>query len=157
MKLVYDMPIPLGEPHYAQIIKADKLKPWIVYPEVGFDPIHFKKSECATQPGKERIVRKGNKVTVYMTAIRSHFYPEIIEVNEGDDVTICVTNIERARDATHGFAIGGYNINISIEPGETVVARFKATKPGVFPFYCSEFCSALHLEMAGYLLVKPRK
>jgi nitrous-oxide reductase len=25
----------------------------------------------------------------------------------------------------------------------------------VFPFYCLEFCSALHLEMAGYLIVEP--
>ena len=155
MKLVYDMPIPLGEPHYAQIIKADKLKPWLVYPEVGFDPIHLTKSKHATKPGKERIVRKGKKVEVYMTAIRSHFYPEVVEVKQGDTVTFYVTNIERARDATHGFAIGGYNINLSIEPGETGVATIKATKPGVFPFYCSEFCSALHLEMAGYLLVKP--
>ncbi len=28
MKLLYDMPIGMAEPHYAQIIKADKLKPW---------------------------------------------------------------------------------------------------------------------------------
>ncbi len=28
--------------------------------------------------------------------------------------------------------------------------------PGVFPLFCTEFCSALHLEMAGYFLVKPK-
>jgi nitrous-oxide reductase len=28
-------------------------------------------------------------------------------------------------------------------------------RPGAFAFYCSEFCSALHLEMQGWLMVKP--
>jgi nitrous-oxide reductase len=36
-----------------------------------------------------------------------------------------------------------------------VTIEFIADTPGVFPFYCSEFCSALHLEMTGYLIVKP--
>ncbi len=35
LQLLYDMPIANGEPHYAQIIKADKLSQWEVYPEVG--------------------------------------------------------------------------------------------------------------------------
>jgi len=157
MKLVYDMPIPLGEPHYAQIIKADKLKPWTVYPDVGWDPVKQSKSPYATTLGKEKIERQGRTVYVYATAIRSHFTPEIIEVEQGDKVVMYITNVERARDATHGFALGGYNINLSIEPGETGVVEFVADKPGVFPFYCSEFCSALHLEMAGYLIVKPKK
>ncbi|MCX7733282.1 MAG: Sec-dependent nitrous-oxide reductase [bacterium] len=157
MKLLYDMPIPLGEPHYAQVIKADKLSPWLVYPEVGFSPAKMKKSAHAVEFGKEKIVRKENKVEIYMTAIRSRFTPEIIEVNQGDEVTFYITNVERAREATHGFALGGYNVNISIEPGETGSFTIKADMPGVFPFYCSEFCSALHLEMAGYLLVKPKK
>ena len=33
--------------------------------------------------------------------------------------------------------------------------EFVAHKPGVFPFYCTNFCSALHQEMQGYLAVKP--
>ncbi len=33
--------------------------------------------------------------------------------------------------------------------------EFVASQDGVFPFYCTEFCSALHLEMAGYFLVEP--
>ena len=39
MKVIYDMPMGIGEPHYAQMIKADKIKAWDVYPEVGWDPI----------------------------------------------------------------------------------------------------------------------
>ena len=97
------------------------------------------------------------RLTRRSKAIRSHFNPEHIKVKEGDNVKIYITNIERARDATHGFAINGYNINLSLEPGESSTVEFVADKPGVYPFYCTEFCSALHLEMAGYLLVEPKK
>jgi nitrous-oxide reductase len=155
MQLLYDMPIGIGEPHYAQIILADKLDAWTTYPEVGWDPMAMAVDEEATQPGQERIERRGNEVHVYMTAIRSHFTPERIEVSRGDEVVIHITNIEQAREATHGFAIDKYNINLSLEPGEAQLVRFTADREGVFPFYCTEFCSALHLEMAGYLLVSP--
>jgi len=43
-----------------------------------------------------------------------------------------------------------------VEPGKTVTLKFKADREGVFPYYCTEFCSALHLEMQGYMLVKPK-
>jgi nitrous-oxide reductase len=157
MQLLYDMPIGIGEPHYVQMIKADKVNPWLVYPEVGFDPGTMEVDPNAAKAGDEKIVRQDGKVEVWMTAIRSHFNPEHISVNEGDDVVIHLTNVERARDATHGFGIDGYNINLSIEPGESNTIEFVADKPGVYPFYCTEFCSALHLEMMGYLLVEPKK
>ena len=155
MQLLYDSPIGIGEPHYAQMIKADKLDVWQIYPQVGFDPRRMAPAEDPALPGEERIERRGNEVHVYMTAVRSHFNPEHIEVNRGDDVVIHLTNIEQALDATHGFAVNKYNINVSIEPGESQVIRFTADEAGVFPYYCTEFCSALHLEMVGYLLVKP--
>ena len=153
MRLLYDMPIGNGEPHYAQIIKADKLKTWEVYPEVGWDSLHQTKSEHVTTKG--RIIRSGDTVEVYMTAIRSHFEPEHVEVKQGQKVIFHITNLERTLDAAHGLAIPSYNIAASIEPGETVTIELVADKAGVFPFYCLEFCSALHLEMAGYLLVEP--
>ncbi len=155
MQLLYDMPIGNGEPHYVQMIKADKLNPWPVYPEVGFNPGTMSVDPNAATAGNEKIVREDGKVEVWMTAIRSHFNPEHISVNEGDEVVLHVTNVERARDATHGFAIDGYNVNLSIEPGESNTVKFVADKPGVYPFYCTEFCSALHLEMMGYMLVEP--
>jgi len=155
MQLLYDSPIGIGEPHYAQMIKTDKLDVWQIYPQVGFDPRRMAPAEDPALPGEERIERRGNEVHVYMTAVRSHFNPEHIEVNQGDEVVIHITNIEQALDATHGFAVAKYNINLSIEPGESQVVRFTADEAGVFPYYCTEFCSALHLEMAGYLLVKP--
>jgi nitrous-oxide reductase len=155
MQLLYDMPVPLGEPHYTVAIRADRLKPKVRY-KLGTDSRTDKRSEFRTRPGREKIVRKDGVVHVYGTLIRSHITPEIIEVEEGETVSLHLTNVERAQDETHGFAIHGYDVNLSIEPGKTVSATFNAGKPGVHPYYCTEFCSALHLEMEGYLLVRPK-
>ncbi|MBM4111797.1 MAG: Sec-dependent nitrous-oxide reductase [Phycisphaerae bacterium] len=155
MPVIFDMPIGVGEPHYAQIIKADKLKSWQVYPELGWNPHTQSVDPNAPKAGKEGIVRDGRNVTINMTAVRSHYTPEHVEVNEGDHITWRITALEQTPDATHGFTIGGYNINLSLEPGEFAEIKFTADMPGVFPFYCTEFCSALHLEMLGYFLVKP--
>jgi nitrous-oxide reductase len=156
MPVIYDSPIGVGEPHYCQMIKADKLKTWKVYPGIGWNPHTQQIDPNAPKSGQEGVVRNGNKVTVNMTAVRSHFYPEHVEINEGDYVTWRITAIETAQDATHGFCIGGYNINLSLEPGEFVEFSFTADKAGTYPFYCTEFCSALHLEMMGYLHIKPK-
>ncbi|HHN78244.1 MAG TPA: cytochrome C, partial [Phycisphaerales bacterium] len=108
------------------------------------------------RPKMERVQRNDDgTVDIYMTAIRSHFNPEHVKVKQGDHVRWHITNIERAFDATHGFAVPVYNITASLEAGETQTIEFVADIPGTFPFYCSEFCSALHLEMMGYLLVEP--
>lgn len=157
MPLLYDMPIGIGEPHYAQIMKADKLNAWEVYPEVGWNPNTQSLDPNGTLPGEERMERDGDDIEIWMTAVRSHFNPERVEIKEGDHVTWHITNVERAYDATHGFSLPGYNINVSIEPGETVTIEFDANQSGVFSYYCSEFCSALHLEMAGYFLVEPEE
>ncbi|VAW42851.1 Nitrous-oxide reductase, partial [hydrothermal vent metagenome] len=155
MPVIYDLPLPDGEPHYAQIIKADKLDPWEVYPEIGWNPRTGQVDENVTLIGEERIERDGNNVEIWMTAVRSRFNPERVEIRKGDNVTWHITNVERAYDATHGFALPLYNINLSIEPGEATTFEFVATEDGVFSYYCTEFCSALHLEMTGYLLIEP--
>jgi nitrous-oxide reductase len=138
------------------MIKADKIKPIKVY-KPGTNPFLGTVDPARAEGGKEKIVRNGNKVDVYMTAIRSHFTPDQIEVEEGDEVTIHLTSLESAEDQTHGFTIDMYNINVSLEPGKHENMTFKADMAGTFPMYCTEFCSALHLEMAGYFLVKPKK
>ncbi len=47
-------------------------------------------------------------------------------------------------------------ISISaLNPAKTTTIEFDATESGVYSYYCSEFCSALHLEMVGYFLVEP--
>ncbi|MEX2217558.1 MAG: Sec-dependent nitrous-oxide reductase [Phycisphaerales bacterium] len=155
MPVLYDAPVGVGEPHYCQMIKADKLKPWTVYPQVGWNSRTQSLDHRAPQKGKEGVTREGNKVLVTMTAIRSHFSPEHVEVEEGDVVTWRIVALESTQDATHGFCIGAYNINLSLEPGEFEEFTFTAHTPGTYPFYCTEFCSALHLEMMGYLHIKP--
>ena len=145
MELLYDFPTYL-EPHYAQMIKAEKLKPFTVYPlEENKNPYAIKRAEDA------RVERKGNRVDVYMLAVRTHFVPDKIRVREGDDVYFHVTNLEQDDDIAHGFGILWSSKNMQVEPGETKTLQWSATKAGVNPFYCSNFCSALHQEMQGYI------
>jgi nitrous-oxide reductase len=104
-----------------------------------------------------KVERKGNEVHVYMTCIRSHFTPDNIEgVKMGDVVYFHVTNLEQDWDVPHGFAIkGANNAELLIMPGETQTLMWKPERAAVFPFYCTDFCSALHQEMQGYIRVSP--
>ncbi|MFN8061757.1 MAG: Sec-dependent nitrous-oxide reductase [Vicinamibacterales bacterium] len=148
MKLLYDA-FTEPEPHYAQIIKADKLHPIEVYPK------EENKHPLAVWDVKDAgVARQGNKVTVKMIAVRSNFEPNSFEVNQGDTVTVALTNIEQTTDVLHGWGLLDYNVNIVMDPGETKTVTFKADKKGVYPYYCTNFCSALHQEMQGYMIVK---
>lgn len=153
MEMIYDLPIGLGEPHDVVSIAASKLHTKPTY-TMGTNSRTGKQHPAMTLAGQERIERDGKNVKVYATAIRSHINPEHIEVNKDDNVTIYMTNLERAEDETHGFTVDDYDLHMSLEPGKTASVNFIADKEGVFPFYCTEFCSALHLEMFGYLYVK---
>ena len=137
------------EPHYAQIIKADKVHPIEVYPkEENHHPLAVWDVKDAG------LTRQAGKVIAKVVMVRSTFTPQTIEVNQGDTLTVALTNIEQETDMLHGFGLLDYNINVIVDPGETKTVTFKADKAGVFPFYCTNFCSALHQEMQGYLIVK---
>lgn len=145
------------EPHYAQIVKADKIHTINVYPR---DPNN---KDAVYKAEDTKIVRKGNEVHVYGVALRSRFIfdskakrPDMIEVNQGDKVFIHLTNIDFDEDITHGFAINQYDLDMEVQPGQTNTLEFTADKAGTFPLYCTNFCSALHQEMNGYFLVKPK-
>ena len=104
------------------------------------------------------VERKGYVVHVYMTSIRSHFVPDNIEgVKLGDVVYFHVTNLEQDWDVPHGFAVkGANNAELLIMPGETQTLMWKPDRVGVFPMYCTDFCSALHQEMQGYIRISPQ-
>ncbi len=137
----------LPEPHDAVFVSRQTLADKVVQT--------YELAPTATKLGEEKIVRNGNQVDVYMTCIRSKFVPEQVEVHEGDKVKVHLTNVETVRDMTHGFALADHGINIAVDPGQTQVVPFTAGKPGTYWYYCTWFCSALHLEMRGRLLVKP--
>ncbi len=151
MKVIYDA-FTEPEPHYAVMIKADKLDPIEVYKKD--DPAWPKNPNAIWAKEDARVERRGKTVEVWMMAVRSFFAPDVIRVNKGDTVIVHVTNTEQTRDELHGFAIDDYDINVVIDPGETKTVTFTADKSGVFAFYCTNFCSALHQEMQGYMLVK---
>ncbi len=153
MKLLLDFPT-IGEPHYAQACPAEI----VTKHEVKFYKLAENKHKYAATNEKEaKVVREGNNVHVYMTSIRSHFTPDNIEgVKVGDNVYFHVTNLEQDWDVPHGFAVkGANNSELLILPGETSTLKWVPDRPGVFPMYCTDFCSALHQEMQGYVRVSP--
>jgi nitrous-oxide reductase len=153
MRMLLDFPTQ-GEPHYAQalpaaLIRDNQVKMFTL--EGNRNP-HAVKSEAET-----RVERRGRRVSVYMTAIRSHFAPDNIEgIELGDTVYFHVTNLEQDWDVPHGFAaMGNTNAELLIMPGDTRTLTWIPGRVGVFPFYCTDFCSALHQEMQGYVRVSP--
>ncbi|MCP5050819.1 MAG: nitrous-oxide reductase, partial [bacterium] len=153
MKLLYDGPSQ-PEPHYAVMVHRDVIekgaKPIKIFPKDPSVPNSTWKLEDA------RVEKKADGVHVYMVVVRSRMVPDMVEVEEGDTVYFHVTNIEDDPDITHGFGICFLNGDMQVEPGETKTLKITAKSAGVWPFYCSNFCSALHQEMSGYLMVKPK-
>jgi nitrous-oxide reductase len=151
MKMLLDFPT-IGEPHYAQAIPADLIKG---------NSLKFYKLSESTHPFVTRseaeggIRRQGRNVHINMIAIRSHFAPDNLEgVMVGDTVYFHVTNIEQDWDIVHGFGVlGAENAEVVVAPGETRTLRWIPKATGIYPFYCTDFCSALHQEMQGYVRV----
>ena len=153
MQLILDFPT-IGEPHYGQALPAEMIK----NNQVKIFKIEENKNPYATKgEGESKVVREGNKVHVYMTAIRSHFAPDNIEgIKMGDEVFFHVTNLEQDWDVPHGFAVkGSNNAELLIMPGETQTLKWIPDRVGIIPIYCTDFCSALHQEMQGYVRVSP--
>lgn len=153
MQMILDFPT-IGEPHYAQACPAEL----IMNNSRKIFKIEENGHSRATKGEKEaKVVREGNKVHVYITAIRSHFAPDNIEgIKMGDEVYFHVTNLEQDWDVPHGFAVkGAANAELLVMPGETQTLKWLPDRVGIYPMYCTDFCSALHQEMQGYLRVSP--
>ncbi len=153
MELLYDFPTH-GEPHYAAGIPADMLAS---NSKKIYRLDENKHPYAVTSPDQARVERNGNEVHIYMSMIRSHFTPDNIEgIKVGDEVYFHITNHEQDFDVPHGFAMMGQNNSeLLIMPGQTKTSVWEPKQVGVFPFYCTDFCSALHQEMQGYIRVSP--
>lgn len=82
-------------------------------------------------------------------ASRFAYSPSVIQVNQGDRVTLELTS----SDVVHGLAVDGYNLQVTADPGQTARLTFTADRSGSFRFRCTVTCGPMHPFMIGKIQV----
>jgi nitrous-oxide reductase len=159
MTLVHDGAA-FAEPHDVTIVRADLIKTRRIWDRA--DPMweearNWAKKDNIKLEEDNKIIRDGKKVRVYMTSQAPTWGLDKIEVKQGDEVTIFVTNIDDTENVTHGLIVSNYGVCMEISPQMTASVTFTADRAGVHWYYCTWFCHALHMEMRGRMLVEPQK
>ncbi len=153
MKIIYDLPLPMGEPHYSIMMNVNMLHPINKYP-VGTDIVTLKKAPYATAPGKEYVKRSGNTVEVFGTINDGKVTPADIKVNQGNHVLIHLTNTGQSELDHYVYEIASYDKEYRWRPGETATLDFVADKAGMYPLMLDKIHSPEGRQLQGYLAVK---
>jgi len=156
MRLVHDGPA-YPEPHDCVVVPRDLIHPEKITSRTG--PRYAFYESMAKEDGVEllmqnKVVRKGKKVRVYVTSAAPAFALSEFRVKTGDEVQVIQTNLDGVEDLSHGFCMSLHDVNMLVNPRSTNSVTFTAGPPGVYWYYCTWFCHALHLEMRGRMIVE---